>query len=59
MDAQPSSQAIIDLSLYSEQEVREVQEATQWPLVIRLECVTEAGLEQGHSLSVCLYTHRS
>jgi hypothetical protein len=53
VDAQPSSQAIIDLSQYSYEQLREVQDATQWPVVIRLECVTEAGLEQGHSLSVC------
>jgi hypothetical protein len=51
IDAQPSSRAVIDLSLYSEEQVREVQGGAQWPLVIRLECVTKDGLEQGHSLS--------
>ncbi len=48
---------MIDLSLYSEEQVREVQGGAQWPLVIRLECVTKDGLEQGHSLSVSTSPH--
>lgn len=47
-----AAQAIIDLSQYSASELLGVQEGVQYPLVIRLETVTEKGLSEGHSLSV-------
>ena len=48
----PAAEAIIDLSRYSEAELRTVMDDAQWPLIIRLECMSEQGLQQGHSLKV-------
>lgn len=47
-----SAEAMIDLSRYREEELKTVVDNLQWPLVIRLECMSEQGLQQGHSLSV-------
>lgn len=44
-------EAIIDLKQYREDELRTVVDDMQWPLIIRLECMSEQGLQQGHSLS--------
>ena len=45
-------EAIIDLKQYREEELRTVVDDSQWPLIVRLECMSEQGLQQGHSLSV-------
>ena len=45
-------EAIIDLKQYREDELCKVVDDQQWPLIIRLECMSEQGLQQGHSLSV-------
>ena len=47
-----ATQAVVDLSLYEETELSAVQDGNRFPLIIRLETVTEKGLSEGHSLSV-------
>ena len=42
---------VIDLSLYDDKAMTHVEGDT-YPLAIRLETVTENGLQQGHSLAV-------
>ena len=54
-----ATQAVIDLSLYEESELSAVQDGNRFPLIIRLETVTEKGLSEGHSLSVLLCCHMS
>ena len=49
-----ATQAVVDLSLYEESELSAVQDGNRFPLIIRLETVTEKGLSEGHSLSVLL-----
>ena len=57
-----ASEASVDLALHSEEEllgVKDTPSGQQFPLIIRLETVTEQGLAEGHSLSVSSAAERT
>lgn len=54
-----TAEAIIDMKRYREEELRTVVDEVQWPLIIRLECMSEQGLQQGHSLSVSYMSQKA
>lgn len=50
---------VLDVGLYDERQLMEVQEKDTYPLVIRLECVTDQGKADKHTLQVPRNTHVS